>query len=281
MLSFIIFYMSLEVLFIFHLLFAEDSFKTPAFQKTSTALMFSPTPTLEEDAQDSSACEESENTDSDDNGIMQNQFLDVCESHLIIPQKKCKPEEEEEEEARVSPTSEPECCEAKGDGDSDAEAEAKAKTEAETETMVKPETKASVTAANTSWTCVVCKRLNKVNVQKCRVCGTMHGYRPRNSGPKETVAKSTDININTDINTNTETNASTPVNITPIGALTAAEAASTPLPAAASNTPLPDLDTPADTTPAPERSSEAALVPLSQMPKVDTKVVVLQVFAYR
>ena len=263
-------------------MFAEDSFKTPAFQKTSTALMFSPTPTLEEDAQDS-ACEESENTDSDDNGIMQNQFLDVCESHLIIPPKKYKPEEEEE--ARVSPTSEPECFEAKADGDSDAEAEAKAKTEAETETMVQPETKASVTTANTPWTCVVCKRVNEVKVQKCRVCGTMHGYRPRNSGPKETVAKSTnhstDININTDINTNTETNASTPVNITPIGALTAAEAASTPLPAAASNTPLPDLDTPADTTPAPERSSEAALVPLSQMPKVDTKVVVLQVFAYR
>ena len=84
----------------------EDSFQTPAFQKTYAALMYSPTPTLEE-AQDNSA------SDSEDDNDVKHQILDVCASHRTIPRRS------ESQSTESTETPEPESNEA------DSEPEAK------------------------------------------------------------------------------------------------------------------------------------------------------------
>ena len=219
----------------------EDSFQTPAFQKTLSALMCSPTPTVEE-AQDNTA---SESDNADDNDV-ENQMLDVCDSHRNIP-RTCDPE-------LTKDTPIPESNE------HDAEPEAKA--EGETESQ------APVTNAATKWTCVVCKRSNECEAEKCRVCGTLHGYQPRKNGSRggKSVEKSQKTSTSTPV-----TDVTTPT----MSVVTAAKAATTPLPETAANTPLPDVNASTD-TPTPE-SAGLALAPLINLPKVDSEVVVLQV----
>ena len=223
----------------------EDSFQTPAFQKTCAALMYSPTPTLEE-AQDNSA---SESEDGDDNDVKR-QILDVCASHRTIPRRS------ESQSTKNTEIPEPESNEA----DSEPEAKPAGKSQV------------PVTKAATKWTCVVCKRSNECEAEKCRVCGTLQGYQPRKNGSRgaKSVEKSKKNKNSTPV-----ADATTPTT----SVVTAAKAATTPLPETAANTPLPDLTTATVTptaTPTPE-SDTAALVPLVKLPKVDSKVVVLQV----